>query len=58
MMFDRVHGKRNAHFGLCRTFERLDKYFPGHGITFQMLTELKERCLVCQKNEEYFAMRY
>ena len=58
MMFDYVHGHRNAHFGLRRTVELLDKNFPNHGITFRMITEMKERCKGCQKLEEHYALRY
>ena len=31
MMLERVHGQRSAHFGVRRTYELLNKHFPGHG---------------------------
>ena len=48
-MFSAVHGGRNGHFGVARTYAALNKLFPGHEITIRRLRQLLDLCVTCQK---------
>jgi hypothetical protein len=50
-MFKQVHGTngRGPHCGAARTYERLNKVFPGHGMSVRETQDLVLQCPVCQK---------
>jgi hypothetical protein len=44
-----VHNARMGHHGSVRTMNRLNKYFPGHGISYSLLVDWIHACPTCQK---------
>ena len=54
-MLDQAHQSRAGHLGLRRTYNTLNKLFPGHGISISQVTEYKELCPTCQKTEDYMS---
>ena len=54
-MLDTAHQDRGAHLGIRRTYETLNRLFPGHGISMAQVTAYKELCIVCQKTEDYMS---
>ena len=57
-MLAEVHGRRTGHFGVRRTYELLNKLYPGHGIPIQLVTEYRANCPVCQKNDDFYVTKY
>ena len=49
-MFKEVHGGRKLHWGSRRTWQALNKRFPGHGISFRQIEDMVAKCPICQKN--------
>jgi hypothetical protein len=49
-MIMRVQGGENLHKGVLRTWNDLNKYFAGHGISFKFIEEWIAPCPVCQKD--------
>ena len=49
-MFGEVHGGRKLHWGARRTWQALNKRFPGHGISFRAIEEMVSNCPICQKD--------
>ena len=49
-MFSEVHGGRKLHWGARRTWQALNKRFPGHGISFRAIEEMVSNCPICQKD--------
>jgi hypothetical protein len=49
-LFQQVHGGRMGHHGARKTLKMLHEYFPGHGLSERCVSELIERCAVCQKD--------
>jgi len=49
-LFKQVHGGRMGHFGARETWRMLNKYFPGHQLSYRMISELVATCAVCQKD--------
>ena len=49
-MIQRVHGGKNLHKGALRTWNALNKFFGGHGISFKFIEEWIATCPVCQKD--------
>lgn len=49
-MIQRVHGGKNLHKGALRTWNALNKFFGGHGISFKFVEEWIATCPVCQKD--------
>ena len=49
-LISRVHGGRNLHKGSRRTWQALNRFFPGHKISFKKVTEYVESCAICQKD--------
>jgi hypothetical protein len=47
--FQAVHNSRMGHHGSVRTMNRLNKYFPGHGISYSVLVDWIHECPTCQK---------
>ena len=45
-----VHGGRNLHKGALRTRNALNKFFPGHGISYKYTEEWIATCPTCQKD--------
>jgi hypothetical protein len=45
-----VHGGRNGHFGVARTWNDLNDYFPGHGVSLQQVRDFIAECPTCQKD--------
>jgi hypothetical protein len=45
-----VHGGRNGHFGVARTWNDLNEYFPGHGVSIQQVRDFIAECPTCQKD--------
>jgi hypothetical protein len=48
-MLRQAHGGRGGHWGVKRTYEHLNKTFPGHGITKKQISEYITQCGVCEK---------
>ena len=48
-MLKYVHGDRMAHHGQKRTWQELNKQYPGHNISFRAVQEYINNCPVCQK---------
>ena len=49
-MLKSVHGaKSRCHFGVARTYDLLNKHFPGHGISMNQVSEFVRECPECQK---------
>jgi hypothetical protein len=46
-MIQRVHGGKNLHKGALRTWNALNKFFGGHGISFKFVEEWIATCAVC-----------
>ena len=44
-----VHGGRNLHLGARRTWNSLNKLFPGHKIPYREIADFVATCPVCQK---------
>jgi len=49
-LFARIHNGRMAHHGAKRSFALMNEYFPGHGISFEVIEELVRSCPICQKH--------
>ena len=49
-MFSEVHGGRKLHWGARRTWQALNKRFPGHGISFRAIEDMVSNCPICQKD--------
>ena len=49
-MFSEVHGGRKLHWGARRTWQALNKRFPGHGISFRAIEDIVSSCPICQKD--------
>ena len=47
--FDIVHNGRMGHHGLRRTWLKLCKVFPGHGISIETVRNFIDECALCQK---------
>lgn len=47
--FDAVHGGREGHPGVKRTWMKLNRYFPGHGLSVKEVASKIDDCLTCQK---------
>jgi hypothetical protein len=45
-----VHGGRMPHFGAKRTWQLLNKYFPGHGVPVRLVQDFVAECPRCQKD--------
>ena len=44
-----VHCGRSLHPGIVTTLQRCDKFYPGHGITYEMAKDFCMACSICQK---------
>ena len=49
-MLDHSHGHRMGHPGTRGTYRNLNKHFPGHGISYQVVADYVNGCWVCQKD--------
>jgi len=49
-MFKEVHGGRKLHWGARRTWQALNKRFPGHAISFRQIEDMVATCPICQKD--------
>jgi hypothetical protein len=55
--FEFVHGNRMGHHGVSRTMQLLTKYFPSHGLSQKMVSDLVAACPHCQKIRLGFAFK-
>jgi hypothetical protein len=46
--FNRVHGNGNLHFGVTRTFNAFNLYYPNHNIPYEVFQEAIRTCATCQ----------
>ena len=44
-----VHNKSLGHHGVQRTYQLLNKHFPGHHITYSAIRDFIHTCPICQK---------
>ena len=51
-IFGKVHGGREGHHGILRTWGKLNKYFPGHKLTTIDVENLINKCATCQRTRE------
>ena len=51
-MFDAIHNAQAGHMGLKESWTRLNKYFPGHGLSMSQVSDLIAECLTCQKTRK------
>lgn len=49
-MLAAVHGGRSGHHGSRKTWELLNKHFPGHRVPISVVAEFVSTCPVCQKD--------
>lgn len=49
-MLRNVHGNKNGHMGVRRTFEFLNQEYPGHGISQKEISDFLDACPTCQAN--------
>jgi hypothetical protein len=49
-----IHLYRGTHWGAKETWRRLNKQFPGHGISFVKVSEFIDMCENCQKTRREF----
>jgi len=49
-MLREVHGGRKLHWGARRTWQALNKRFPGHAISFRAVEDWISKCAICQKD--------
>jgi hypothetical protein len=47
--FNEVHNSKLGHCGARLTWHRLNKYFPGHGLSLQNVADLISECPTCLK---------
>ncbi len=52
-ILEECHGKRSLHPGAHITYLNLNKFYPGHGISMQMVRDFVSSCAVCQKVRLY-----
>lgn len=45
-----VHNSRMGHNGVRRTYNDLNKYFPGHKIPYRFVSDFVMSCPICQKS--------
>ncbi|MEY4860558.1 MAG: hypothetical protein RL059_257 [Bacteroidota bacterium] len=50
-LLEQVHGgtNRSGHHGVRRTFNLLNKLYPGHRIPYDVVADFIDRCSICQK---------
>ena len=48
-MFIQCHSKKPGHWGAGKTWATLNKYYPGHGMSFSRVQTLVAECPKCQK---------
>ena len=48
-----VHGGRMPHFGARRTWQLLNKHFPGHRIPIRVVQDFVAECPRCQKDSRH-----
>ena len=53
-MFQAVHSGREGHWGVKTTWRRLNKRFPGHGLSLIEVDNCIKACVTCQKTRERF----
>ena len=49
-----VHGGRMFHYGPKATWQKLNKYYPGHHIPFRAVQEFCKECPRCQKDKRHW----
>lgn len=49
-ILSQVHSAYTGHHGVKRTWDLLNKHFPGHCIPFATVYEFVSTCAICQKN--------
>ena len=49
-LFAKVHGGKVGHWGVRHTWKLLNKFFPGHGLSLRVISDLINTCPICQKN--------
>ncbi len=49
MAFKEIHNSRVGHGGARLSWQRLNKYFPGHGLSLQTVSDLVSECPTCLK---------
>lgn len=50
--FAEIHNGTSGHWGAKESWLRLNKFFPGHGLSFREVRELVDACPNCQKNRK------
>ncbi|MBM6707155.1 hypothetical protein H6A68_08940, partial [Bifidobacterium pullorum subsp. saeculare] len=48
-IFNLIHGNRRGHPGVKRTWDLLNKEYPGHNIPLSTLSDMVANCPTCQK---------
>ena len=48
-LLKQVHGGRIGHHGFRRTWQLLNRHFPGHGISMEQVRTFVQECAICQK---------
>lgn len=56
-MLAEVHGHRSGHHGVQRTYELLNKHFPGHGISMTIVKQWRKDCATCAKVDKYNSIK-
>ena len=50
--FAEIHNGTSGHWGAKESWLRLNKFFPGHGLSFREVRELVDACSNCQKKRK------
>lgn len=61
LVFDKVlesvHNDQVGHWGARETWRRLNKEYPGHGVSYQTITDFVAECANCQKTRREIKQR-
>ena len=49
-MLKEIHGERKLQWGARRTWQALNKRFPGHAISFRQIEDMLAKCPIRQKD--------
>jgi hypothetical protein len=52
-----VHNDQVGHWGARETWKRLNKEFPGHGVSYQVIVDFVAECANCQKTRREIKQR-
>ena len=54
-LISNVHNTEEGHFGVERTWKKLNESFPGHNLSVQDIFEYISMCTTCLKNRQKYS---